>query len=142
LLIGWGIKTPVTLAGPFGAGMGLRQISSAKKIKHEGKQGKRKGVKDPVSMRKIIGSVAEFYGQTAKDIQKARRGKGIKNTARWVAMNLCQEVGGARLTDIANAFHVGHYSTVSQTIGRLNRLMEIDRQVVRDFNVLSQDLTP
>ncbi len=57
-------------------------------------------------------------------------------------MKLCQEVGGAKLTEIAKVFNVGHYSTVSQTIGRLNLLMYKDSRVAGEFNVLSQDLTP
>ena len=55
-------------------------------------------------------------------------------------MKLCQEVGGAKLTDIALLFGVGHYSTVSQTIARLNRLMEIDDSVLKEYNTLNQDL--
>ena len=57
-------------------------------------------------------------------------------------MKLCQEVGSAKLTEIAEVFEVGHYSTVSQTIGRLNRLKNEDRQYEVDYKLLSQDLTP
>jgi len=57
-------------------------------------------------------------------------------------MKLYQEAGGANLTEIAAVFNVGHYSTVSQTIRRLNALMVDDRDVMREFNILSQDLTP
>jgi len=57
-------------------------------------------------------------------------------------MKLCQDVGGAKLTDIAIIFKVGHYSTISQTIGRLNKMLQDDRRVSSDFTMLSQDLTP
>ncbi len=66
----------------------------------------------------------------------------MKNIPWWIAMKLCQEVGGAKLTEIAKVFNVGHYATVSQTIGRLNGLMDEDDEVVGGFNMLSQDLTP
>ncbi|MCP4490568.1 MAG: hypothetical protein GY820_25120 [Gammaproteobacteria bacterium] len=56
-------------------------------------------------------------------------------------MKLCQQCGEAKLTDIASEFHVGHYSTVSQTIGRLNKLMKEDAGLAKEFNMLSQDLT-
>ena len=59
-----------------------------------------------------------------------------------MAMKLCQQIGGAKLTDIALLFNVGHYSTVSQTIGPLNKVLETDVELVECFNVLSQDLTP
>ena len=57
-------------------------------------------------------------------------------------MKLCQEFGSARLTELADVFQVGHYSTVSQTIGRLNLLMQENIEVGESYNVLSQDLTP
>ena len=57
-------------------------------------------------------------------------------------MKLCQEVDGATLSDIAKEFRVGHYSTVSQTISRLNRQLNEDARTIQTFNVLSQDLTP
>ncbi len=56
-------------------------------------------------------------------------------------MKLCQQCGEAKLTDIAREFHVGHYSTVSQTIGRLNKLMKEDAGLAKEFNVLSRDLS-
>lgn len=102
----------------------------------------KKGLKHPIPLLQIIKKVASYYETSVNDVQRAKRGQGTKNTPRWVAMKLCQEVGGAKLTDIANEFHVGHYSTVSQTIGRLNRLTQENKQVARDLNVLSQDLTP
>ncbi|MCP4487464.1 MAG: hypothetical protein GY820_09135 [Gammaproteobacteria bacterium] len=49
--------------------------------------------------------------------------------------------GQAKLTDIAREFHAGHYSTVSQTIGRLNKLMREDAGLAKEFNMLSQYLT-
>ena len=49
-------------------------------------------------------------------------------------MKLCQEYGEAKLHDIAKVFHVGHYSTVSKTIGRLNRLVSEDVELAKVFN--------
>ena len=86
--------------------------------------------------------VANYYQVAEPTIKRAKRGKGNRNIPRWVAMKLCQEVGSAKLTEIAKVFEVGHYSTVSQTIGRLNRLNNEDRQYEVDYKLLSQDLTP
>jgi putative transposase len=58
-----------------------------------------------------------------------------------MAMKLCQQCGEARLMDMAKAFHVGHYSTVSQTIGRLNKLLLEDDRLAAEFDMLSQDLS-
>ncbi len=55
-------------------------------------------------------------------------------------MKLCQELGSEKLVDIAEPFNVGHCSTVSQTIGRLNRLLLEDKAIRQVYNILSQDL--
>jgi len=102
----------------------------------------KKGLKHPVELLTIVNAVAQYYCLSKEEICKAKRGGGIKNVPRWIAMKLCQQVGGATLTEIAKVFTVGHYSTVSQTIGRLNHLMQEDSRVAKEFNVLSQDLTP
>lgn len=100
------------------------------------------GLRQPVSQERVIQSVASYFQIQDNKITRTSRGRGLKNIPRWIAMKLCQETASAKLTDIATVFNVSHYSTVSQTIGRLNRLMEDDSRVLYDYNVLSQDLTP
>ncbi len=102
----------------------------------------KKGLKHPVDLMEIIDSVAASYELSIQEICIAKRGSGVNNVPRWIAMKLCQQVGGAKLTKIAKMFNVGHYSTVSQTIGRLNLLMNIDSSVNKQFNMISQDLLP
>ncbi len=102
----------------------------------------KKGLKHPVELMTIVATVAAHFKVSKKDICVAKRGSGQKNVPRWIAMKLCQEAGGAKLTEIAKVFNVGHYSTVSQTIRRLNVLMDEEEGVKRVLNVLSQDLTP
>ena len=101
-----------------------------------------KGLKQPVPLLQLVNAVASYYDVSVSELCKAKRGRGTKNIPRWVAMKLCQEVGGAKLTEIAEVFQVGHYSTVSQTISRLNRLVSEDRELAKDYLMLSQDLTP
>ena len=102
----------------------------------------KKGLKHPVKMMTIVAVVAAHFKVSKKEICVAKRGSGQKNVPRWIAMKLCQEVGGAKLIEIAKVFNVGHYSTVSQTIRRLNVLMNEEAGVAQIVNVLSQDLTP
>jgi len=102
----------------------------------------KKGLKHPVDLLEIVGAVADRYHISVKDICVAKRGSGEKNIPRWIAMKLCQEVGGAKLIEIAKVFNVGHYSTVSQTIGWLNILIHEGDGVIDEYNMLSQDLTP
>jgi hypothetical protein len=101
-----------------------------------------KGTRDIVSMDRVVLAVAEHYHLSVDDIHNAKRGRGMKQTPRWIAMKLCQENAGVKLQEIARLFNVSHYSTVSQTVSRLNRLLEDNSAIRREFNVLSQDLTP
>ncbi len=73
------------------------------------------------SIRKVVGEVAAFYKVTEKSIYQAARGPGSKNLPRWVAMYLCQEVGGVTLQEIAVKFGLKRYGTVSTTIGKLKQ---------------------
>lgn len=102
----------------------------------------KRGLQHVLPLPRILDNVAAFYEITVDELLVAKRGKGPKNLARWMAMKLCQDFGGAKLTDIAAVFNVGHYSTVSQTIGRLNRLMESDQRVAKTLNMLRKDLSP
>jgi len=65
-----------------------------------GREIDKKGLKQPVNLRTIVEHVAAAYQISVKEICVAKRGSGVDNTPRWVAMKLCQEVGGAKLTEI------------------------------------------
>lgn len=95
-----------------------------------------------LSITTVIARVASYYGVKRVAIVTAERGAGKRNIPRAVAMTLCQDKAGAKLQAIADAFNVGHYSTVSQTIRRLKVLMEESGAVEKDLYVISQDLTP
>ncbi len=93
-------------------------------------------------MSEIVQAVAIHFDVSLDSLLKAKRVNGRKNVPRWLAMKVCQEVEGARLSDIAKEFHVDHYSTVSQTISRLNRQLKEDTGTEQIFNIISKDLTP
>ena len=98
--------------------------------------------KERLSMEEVVEHIARAYRCHEDDIRNTSRGQGRKNQVRWIAMYLCQEVCGETLSTIAKTFNVGHYSTVSQTIGRLKKEMVADKKLMRQINMLSQDLTP
>ncbi|MEE9302381.1 MAG: transposase [Thiotrichaceae bacterium] len=102
----------------------------------------KRSLKTPVPMMVIISHVAESYGLKVEEITSTKRGQGQKNVPRWVAMRLCQDIGSEKLMNIAEAFNVSHYSTVSQSIRRLKLLMSEDDKVFKKVNMLNQDLTP
>jgi len=102
----------------------------------------KKGLQTIVPMDQVIHRVAKYYQLPTQEIRIAKRGKGMKQIPRWIAMKLCQEKSSAKLQDIAKVFNVTHYSTVSQTVARLNQLLKEDKATQLVFNMLSQDLTP
>lgn len=106
------------------------------------KEVNKKGIQYIVPMEQVIQAVAKYYQIPVREILKAKRGKGAKQIPRWIAMKLCQEKSSAKLNEIAKLFNVSHYSTVSQTVGRLTGLLKDDEAVQIDLNMLSQDLTP
>jgi putative transposase len=73
------------------------------------------------SLQKVVALVAEAFDVTGKSIVQAARGPSSKNVPRWVAMYLCQEVGGITLQVIAEHFGLQRYGTVSTTIGKLKQ---------------------
>lgn len=78
------------------------------------------------SVTRIIDVVARTFQVSDHSILRAARGPGTKNVPRWVAMYLCQEVGGVTLQKIADQFGLQRYGTVSTTIGKLKGEFHID----------------
>ncbi|MGB5279383.1 MAG: helix-turn-helix domain-containing protein, partial [Gammaproteobacteria bacterium] len=95
-----------------------------------------------VGLTQVVKTVAHYYGVSTDQITMATRGRGPKNIPRWIAMKLCQDYSGKTLNEIAVHFNVSHYCTVSQTIGRLNRILKAGRRLQRELTTISQDLTP
>ena len=101
-----------------------------------------RGLKKPVPLAEILNAACAHFDVPRAGLVRTARGRGARNLPRAMAMKLCRDAGGLSLAEIAAAFHVGHYATVSKTIARLEAAMEEEPGVRRVFNVLSQDLTP
>ena len=84
----------------------------------------------------------DLCGCAQKKLLKVKRGKGVDNTVRALAMKLCQEQGSMKLAEIARQFGLGSDSGVTKTISRLNPRLEDDQDLLRIYNVLCRDLTP
>lgn len=75
--------------------------------------------------RKIIGAVARHLGIRRKEIMAKTRGRGVRSPGRSMAMYLCQQAGGMRLHEIAEAFDLSGYASAGATIRNFrNRLKE------------------
>jgi len=95
---------------------------------------------DKPDSKKIVEAVAHRLKVDELAIYHGERGK--RQVARWMAMRLCQTVGGMSLSQIAGAFHVSHISGISHQISQLRRLLQIDPETDDDFQWLIQYLTP
>lgn len=77
-----------------------------------------------------------------RELLKARRGRGVDNTGRAIAMKLCQENGNMKLTEMVKLFNVGSDGTVSRSITGLRKLLLMDRKLEKLYNGIIQALTP
>ena len=95
-----------------------------------------------VGLKEVMSAVADYYGVAPSTLQVSKRGRGVTNPARSMAMYLCQEVGGLRLSEIAAAFNLRGASGAGSTIRHVRRQLEVKKRLVRDLNCILQDLTP
>ncbi len=94
----------------------------SKEFADEFSYGERQSLKP--SIEEIVGVVCNEYCLDSSEVYRSQKGRGAKNVARSVAMYVAQQVGGYRLTDIAQAFSLSHYGGVSNAIFRLKKELE------------------
>ncbi len=84
------------------------------------------------SIKRIVKTTAEAFGVRPEWIYASRRGRGSRNIPRLVAMALCRSPGGHSLREIASAFGIGHYASVSVAANRLKSLVDADEVLAKD----------
>jgi chromosomal replication initiation ATPase DnaA len=97
------------------------------------------GMKRP-AINKVVTVVAGTFNVSPRSIVQAARGPGSKNVPRWVAMYLCQELGGATLQEIAEQFGLQRYGTVSTTIGKFKNESQNDAKLQQQVRRLESAL--
>ncbi len=85
-------------------------------------------------------ATADVFGVGADAIHASRRGRGSRNIPRLVAMSLCRSPGGHSLADIASAFGIGHYASVSVAANRLKTLVAADAALANDVERVRERL--
>lgn len=117
--------------------------SQARRTKQTSKR-RAPAVSQPVMKRppinKVVTVVAGTFNVSPRSIVQAARGPGSKNVPRWVAMYLCQELGGATLQEIAEEFGLQRYGTVSTTIGKLKSESQNDSKLQQQMRRLESAL--
>ncbi len=88
-------------------------------------------------IEEIVARVAKAFRVTPDSILVSKRG-GSNNVPRWVAMYLCQEMGGCRLVTIARDFGLKRTGSIPTTLQKLKQLMESDRGLCRKVKELME----
>jgi REP element-mobilizing transposase RayT len=79
----------------------------------------------------ITGRVCEIFGVDKNSILASRRGVTENNIPRWVAMYLGRDIGGHKLTHIAEYFGLKSIGSISNTVGKLHAHMEEDKKLAK-----------
>jgi hypothetical protein len=118
----------------------FRQTLRQQAPRQQGPARRLTGRKRP-AVRRIVTNVAQAFTVSESSIVQAARGPDSKNIPRWVAMHLCQEVGGVTLQVIADHFGLQRYGTVSTTIGKLRAELPANPGLQRQLDKLMQQLS-
>lgn len=81
------------------------------------------------SMEQIIRITANQFGVSRQELFQPIRGRGRGNLPRTVAIGLCRRLSGTPLQEIADRFTMGHYSSVTASVNRLNARIKEDREL-------------
>ncbi len=92
------------------------------------------------SIAEIIHRVAHSYCLPEENLLQSRRGRGHLNLPRALALCLCRRLGGHSLKDIASAFGVTHYSTVSVAMNRLDHRLLKDVHLQNTYDSIQAQL--
>ncbi len=94
------------------------------------------------SVHSIVSAVSAEFSVSLSAIYEQKRGRGIKNTPRKIAMYLLQRVGDYRLTEIAEIFGLNHYGGISNAIYTVRQEIEHDSNLKDSINSVINRFDP
>lgn len=94
------------------------------------------------SIDDIVEVVALAYKVNVKSVLEIRKGRGLKNTPRKMAMYLAQYLGDYKLTEIALHFGLRHYGGVASAVNAVKGEINSDRHTMKIFNSIIKRLDP
>ena len=103
-------------------------------------EGKSRVVQPDLTMQAVTEGVAAYYNTNSDEIRKIIRGPQQGNEARKLAMYLCQELSGAKLTEIADYFNLHHGGSVSFINHQIRQLKREDKAFKRNVEGLIKSL--
>ena len=90
----------------------------------------------------VVVAVMEVFKAKEESIVRSRKGKKQVNVARLVAMKLCKEITGGKLTEIAAYFSVSHYGTVANGINRVEQMLAVNNKLNRKYKSIIKRFDP
>ena len=95
-----------------------------------------------LKLEKIISLVSDTFSISKDHLLSSRKGKGVRNRPRKVAMYLCLHHAGFRLKDIAKAFNLAHYGSVSSAVGAVKKEIAEDLDFCKQVNSIINRFDP
>ena len=95
-----------------------------------------------LKIEKIVSLVSDTFSISKDSFLSSRKGKGVRNRPRKVAMYLCLHQAGFRLKDIAKAFNLAHYGGVSLAVGAFKKDIAEDLIFCKQVNSIINRLDP
>ncbi|MFT6044122.1 MAG: putative transposase [Porticoccaceae bacterium] len=94
------------------------------------------------SIEAIVDVVAAYYKIDSAKVLELKRGRGLRNTPRKMAMHVAQHYGGYKLTEIACYFGMQHYGGVASAVSAVTHQMSIDSRLLKDVNSIVKKFDP
>ncbi len=95
-----------------------------------------------LSIETIVACVATYYGVPSAEIYDVKKGRGLKNRPRKIAMYLGQKLSDYRLNELASVFGLKHYGGVSNAISMIKQEIDQDKLLQQDLNDIINRLDP
>lgn len=83
-------------------------------------------IQQRLTLLEIINQVAIAFNQESHQLTAVKKGRGRKNCARKIAMYIAQKHGDYKLNEIAQAFDLKHYGSVSSAISCVAENLKTD----------------
>lgn len=95
-----------------------------------------------VTMEQVLSAVSDEFEIQQNNLLIVKKGRGIRNLPRQVAMYLLQHHADYRLKDIAGIFNLAHYGGVSSAIRFVERNMKSNSDLHATINNIINRLDP
>ena len=86
--------------------------------------------------------LSDTFSISKDRLLSSRKGKGVRNRPRKVAMYLCLHQAGFWLKDIVKAFNLAHYGGVSLAVGAFKKDIAEDLIFYKQVNSIINRLAP